>query len=79
MASERGIEVIESRSTRARNYTNLVSVKLHTSEGERWVEGAVFERTSPRLVLLDGIGRAAISADYPREALESLLLERAGA
>jgi 3-dehydroquinate synthase len=32
-----------------------------------------------RLVLLDGIGKAAISADYPREALEALLEERAGA
>jgi D-3-phosphoglycerate dehydrogenase / 2-oxoglutarate reductase len=56
VASDRGIEIIESRSNRSRNYTSLISVKLHTSEGERWVEGAVFERTSPRLVLLDGIG-----------------------
>ena len=32
-----------------------------------------------RLVLLDGIGRATVTADYPREALESLLEERAGA
>jgi phosphoglycerate dehydrogenase-like enzyme len=56
VASDRGIEVIESRSNRPRNYTSLISVKLHTSQGERWVEGAVFERTSPRLVLLDGIG-----------------------
>jgi D-3-phosphoglycerate dehydrogenase len=56
VASDRGIEIIESRSSRPRNYTNLVSVKLHTSGGDRWVEGAVFERTSPRLVLLDGIG-----------------------
>ena len=32
-----------------------------------------------RLVLLDGIGRAAVSADYPREALDALLEERAGA
>ena len=32
-----------------------MSVMLHNLEGERWVEGAVFERTSPRLVLLDGI------------------------
>ena len=55
VAAERGIEVVESRSTRPRNYTSLLSVKLHTSDGERWVEGAVFERTSPRLVLLDGI------------------------
>jgi D-3-phosphoglycerate dehydrogenase / 2-oxoglutarate reductase len=56
VASDRGIEIIESRSNRTRNYTSLISAKLHTSEGERWVEGAVFERTSPRLVLLDGIG-----------------------
>jgi D-3-phosphoglycerate dehydrogenase len=56
IASDRGIEIIESRSSRPRNYTNLMSVKLHTSTGDRWVEGAVFERTSPRLVLLDGIG-----------------------
>lgn len=56
VATDRGIEIIESRSSRPRNYTSLVSVKLHTSAGERWVEGAVFERASPRLVLLDGIG-----------------------
>ena len=56
VAADRGIEIVESRSSRARNYTNLLSVKLHTSEGEHWVEGAVFERTSPRLVQVDGIG-----------------------
>ncbi|HEU4516666.1 MAG TPA: 3-dehydroquinate synthase [Steroidobacteraceae bacterium] len=31
-----------------------------------------------RLVLLDGIGSATVTADYPREALEALLEERAG-
>jgi D-3-phosphoglycerate dehydrogenase len=30
-------------------------VKLHTNEGERWAEGAVFDGTAPRLVLVDGI------------------------
>ena len=55
VAADRGIEIIESRSSRPRNYTSLLSIKLHTSDGERWVEGAVFERTSPRLVLIDGI------------------------
>jgi D-3-phosphoglycerate dehydrogenase len=56
VAADRGIEIIESRSSRSRNYTSLVSVKLHTSDGEKWVEGAVFEKTVPRLVLIDGIG-----------------------
>ena len=49
-ARERGIEIVESRSTRPRHFTSLVSVKLHTSEGERWAEGTVFEPNSPRLV-----------------------------
>jgi D-3-phosphoglycerate dehydrogenase len=55
VAADRGIEIIESRSSRARNYTALLSLQLQTSNGNRWVEGAVFERTSPRLVLVDGI------------------------
>jgi D-3-phosphoglycerate dehydrogenase len=55
IAAERGIELIESRSTRARNYTSLVSVKLHTNEDERWVEGTVYANGSLRLVLVDGV------------------------
>jgi D-3-phosphoglycerate dehydrogenase len=55
IAAERGIEIVESHSTRPRNYTTLLSVKLHASTGETWAEGAIFDRTAPRLVLLDGI------------------------
>ena len=55
IAAQRGLEVIESRSSRPRNFTRLLSVKLHTSKGERWVEGTVFDDGSPRLVLLDGM------------------------
>ncbi len=55
VATSRGLDVVESRSTRARNYTSLISVKLRTATGHRSVEGAVFARTSPRLVMVDGI------------------------
>jgi D-3-phosphoglycerate dehydrogenase len=55
VASERGIEVIESRSTRTRDYTSLISIKVQTEEGERLVEGAVFQRSVPRLVQIDGV------------------------
>jgi D-3-phosphoglycerate dehydrogenase len=55
VAADRGLEIDESRSTRVQTYTNLISVKLETSGGEHWVEGTVFERTSPRLVRLDGV------------------------
>jgi D-3-phosphoglycerate dehydrogenase / 2-oxoglutarate reductase len=54
-ARERGIEIVETRSSRARHFTSLVSVKLHTSEGERWAEGTVFEPNSPRLVSVRGV------------------------
>jgi D-3-phosphoglycerate dehydrogenase len=56
IAADRGLEIVESKSTRPRNYTSLISVKLHTADGEQWVEGAVFNGTEPRLVLVDGIG-----------------------
>jgi D-3-phosphoglycerate dehydrogenase len=54
-ARERGIEIIESRSTRPRHFTSLVSLKLLTSDGERWAEGTVFEPHSPRLVSVRGV------------------------
>jgi D-3-phosphoglycerate dehydrogenase len=54
-AKERGIEIVETRSTRARHYTSLVSVKIHTSDGERWAEGTIFEPNSPRLVSVRGV------------------------
>jgi D-3-phosphoglycerate dehydrogenase / 2-oxoglutarate reductase len=45
----RGIEIIESRSSRARDYADMLSLKLHTTDGEFWIEGAVFEPGKPRL------------------------------
>jgi D-3-phosphoglycerate dehydrogenase len=55
IAKQRGVEIVESRSSRPRTFTSLISVKLHTSAGEHWIEGTVFEPSRPRLVLIDGI------------------------
>ncbi len=55
IAASRGIEIVESRSSRGRDYTSLLSVKLHTDAGERWVEGTVFEPGRPRLVSVAGV------------------------
>jgi D-3-phosphoglycerate dehydrogenase / 2-oxoglutarate reductase len=55
VAAGRGIEIIESRSSRPRDYADMLSLKLHTTGGEFWVEGAVFEPGKPRLTLLDGV------------------------
>ncbi|PWT87002.1 MAG: phosphoglycerate dehydrogenase [Blastocatellia bacterium] len=54
-ARERAIDIVESRSSRQRNYTSLLSVKLQTSGGERWLEGTVFEPASLRLVSVRGV------------------------
>lgn len=73
VAAERGIEVVESRSTRERDYTSLLSVKVISTDGERRVEGVVLERTAPRLVLLDGVvveapldGTMIVTCNYDR-------------
>lgn len=55
VAAGRGIEIIESRSSRPRDFVNMLSLKLHTTEGEHWIEGTVFEPGQPRLTLLDGV------------------------
>ena len=55
VAKERGVEVVESRSSRPRDFTSLLSVKLATHECELWVEGAIYEHGGARLVLLDGV------------------------
>ena len=54
-ARARGIDIVESRSSRARHFTSLVSIKLQTDADERWVEGTVFEPNSPRLVSVCGV------------------------
>src|SRR5436190_324206 len=54
-ARARGIDIVESRSTRSRHFHSLVSIKLRTDAGERWVEGTVFEPNSPRLVSVRGV------------------------
>ena len=54
-ARARGIDIVESRSARARHFTSLLSIKLHTDAGERWVEGTVFEPGSLRLVSVQGV------------------------
>jgi len=55
VAKARGIELTESASSRARSFRSLISLKLHTSAGERHVEGTVVPGFGPRLVLLNGV------------------------
>jgi D-3-phosphoglycerate dehydrogenase / 2-oxoglutarate reductase len=54
-AKERGIRVLESRSSEQRSHSNLISVRLKTDEAEKWVEGTVLHQNRLRLVSLSGI------------------------
>ncbi|MGB7217398.1 MAG: phosphoglycerate dehydrogenase [Vicinamibacterales bacterium] len=55
VARARGIDIAETRSSRSRHFTSLLSIKLHTDSGDRWVEGTVFEPNSLRLVSVRGV------------------------
>jgi D-3-phosphoglycerate dehydrogenase / 2-oxoglutarate reductase len=55
VSETRGMDIIESRSSRPRDYAALLSIKLHTDKGERWVEGTVFEPNNLRLVSVRGV------------------------
>ena len=51
VAAERGIEVVESRSTRPRNYTSLISVEARTrATASGGSKAPCSSRASPRLV-----------------------------
>ena len=49
-AEARGIDITEARSSRARDYTSLLTITLKTDSGERCVEGTVFEPANLRLI-----------------------------
>ncbi len=54
-AKDRGIRIVESRSSEEKTYSSLISVKLKTDLGETWVEGAVLHHKRMHLVSLSGI------------------------
>lgn len=54
-AKERGIEIVESTSSAPLSFSNLVALRLKTSEAELSVAGTLFGRNHPRLVDVDGV------------------------
>ncbi len=62
IAKERGIEVVEARSSKAEDFTNLVSIRVRTSEGENILAGTVFGKNEPRLVRINTFRLEALPA-----------------
>ncbi len=53
IAKERGIEVLESRSSESYDFTTLISVKITTDEESKTVEGTLFGKEDTRIVRID--------------------------
>jgi D-3-phosphoglycerate dehydrogenase / 2-oxoglutarate reductase len=53
IAKERGIRVVESRTSQAGDFTNLISIRVKTTDGENTLTGTVFGKKEPRLVRLN--------------------------
>ena len=64
IAQERGIKVIESKSSQTRDYTSLISIKVKTEEGENHVSGTIFGKEEPRFVRINGVTIDVVPKGY---------------
>lgn len=62
IAEERGIRVVESKSSRSADFTNLVRITVKTTEGENMLAGTVFGTKEPRLVRFNSFRLEALPA-----------------
>lgn len=53
IAKERGIRVVESKSSRSDDFMSLLAVRVKTTDGENVLAGTVFGMKEPRLVRLN--------------------------
>ncbi|MFQ5329591.1 MAG: phosphoglycerate dehydrogenase [Thermodesulfobacteriota bacterium] len=64
IARERGIKVVEVKSSRAIDFASSITIKVKTKEEERLVEGALFGKREPRIVRLDKFFLDAVPEGY---------------
>jgi len=62
IAQERGIKVIEAKTSKSDDFLNLVNIRVKTTEGENVLAGTVFGKNEPRLVRLNGFRMEALPA-----------------
>jgi D-3-phosphoglycerate dehydrogenase len=64
VARERGIDVVESTSSAAIGFSNLIAVRLKTADDDLSVAGTLFGRDHLRLVDIDGVEVDAIPGGH---------------
>ena len=53
IAKERGIQIVESRSASAEDYTNLIIMEAVSTEGSNTIAGTIFGKHDPRIVRIN--------------------------
>ena len=76
IASDRGIEIVESKKTTSEDYVSLITVSVSAAGGDRSVSGVIFGKDEPRFVLVDGVdldvlpeGCLLISENYDKPGI----------
>src|SRR3990170_5749001 len=64
VARERGIKVVESKSSRASDFASSITVKVKTKQKELEVEGAIFGSNNPRIVRINSFYLEAVPEGY---------------
>jgi D-3-phosphoglycerate dehydrogenase len=64
VARERGIKVVESKSSRATDFASSITVTCRVGEREIEVEGAIFGSNNPRIVRIDNFYLEAVPEGY---------------
>ena len=64
VARERGIKVIESKSSRASDFASSINLKVKTKDRDLEVEGAIFGSKHPRIVKINGFYLEAVPEGY---------------
>ena len=64
IARERGIKVVESKSSRASDFASSITVKVKTEQKELEVEGAIFGNNNPRIVRINSFYLEAVPEGY---------------
>ncbi|MCK5558242.1 MAG: phosphoglycerate dehydrogenase [Candidatus Hydrogenedentes bacterium] len=54
LASERNIEFVESKTVEARDYVQLITLRVETDKETREIGGTLFGASEPHIVLIDG-------------------------
>ena len=64
LAQERGIKIIEVKSSQVEDFANLIMLETETPASKRSVAGTLFGKEDPRIVRIDGYHVDAVPAGY---------------